>query len=258
MKIRAARQWLRCYRPSGADAETREFQDARAATDALPDDREKFLNQLSFDQRLAERIHLAPPPELESQLASYGEKFSELKSTPRLTATDPAILMVGFAFLVIVGIFLWMWLASMETFDGIDEVRGMAALGDTSQVEDFEPVEAPIGALGDWFVLQGLEDFKVPSGVENLDAVGVRVLPYEGKNIAMVAVPEKRTFFYVFQATGLGVQVDPKGRWHISEYGTESDPRTMAVLQNGNQVAMLTFAGTRDKMEQFIKEIEAR
>jgi hypothetical protein len=252
MNLRSAKEILRCCGPFSDDVAEKDVRSALRAAAKSPDVLAAFERQRELDARVASHLNFAIPEEALAEFEKLTAKLSTPAQRSRVSARDPAFLAVGLAFMAIIGLGVWLLLARMDAFPGLEETTAIAKVGDVSQPAQFEALQAPAGSLGDWFVMQGFDGFQVPQGFAQSEVVGVRVFEFEGTPVAMAAVPENRSFFYVFPSKSLGIEPGEAGNWRIVEYGDGSDERVLAISQMGNFCFMITFAGRQRDMERFL------
>jgi hypothetical protein len=257
MNARRAREILCCCRPTPSNTESREEHAAREECERNESLRETFGKQAAFDAAVIERIRVEVPPEAEERLDAVAGKIHErVRHGWRFSMRDPATLAVSFAFLVLVGLGVWLVLTKMDGFPGQDEVVEIALTGDKSQIEQFDPLEAEAGSLGDWFVLKGVDGVVVPEEFRGYKVAGVRVFPFEAEPVAVMAVPENRMFFYVFRGHRLGINVSPEGSWRLLVYD-EAQKRALAIRQDRGICFMIAMRGSVEDVQRVIRKAEA-
>lgn len=247
MNARTARQILRAYRWSGEDDHEREVRAALKEAERNPGLKEEFQAQLEFDRACAKSLDRELPADLLESLEAKADAL-EAKAVRRSVFRDPAIFTVAIAFLVLVAFGVWVLLGQLDTFSGLQELEEVARIGDSSNMNQFEPLETTAGTLDDWFVMKEFDGFVVPPGFEDAPVVGVRILNYENQPIAVAAVAEPRSFFYVFDAHPFSFSL-PEGEWRVVEY---PGGHVLAATQIGNRGFMITMKGSRDEMERFL------
>jgi len=168
-----------------------------------------------------------------------------------LSLRNPASLAVGFGFLLLVAVLVWVFLGQAGVFP--EEAIKIATLGAKAGPDQFEPVEEKAGELQDWFMLKGYDNFRVPPGFENFGVVGVRNFKVENKAVAQAAVPENTMYFYSFAAGPLGITISPEKSWRI----TEADRTVLAVREEGGTCFLVAFRGTKKDMQRVLKEAGA-
>jgi len=252
MNTKQARQYLLAYRPSGADDGDRSIRAAMKTAASTPELQAEFHNQLAFDRALAGRLDAIVPDDLAEPLTEAAARLLTKKHR-RLSLRDPAMLSVGLAFLVLIGLGVWIFLGKANSFAGMDEVTEMAQAGDKAQPSEFQELETKAGTLTDWFAMQDFDGFAVPPGMENAPVVGVRVFKYEDVPVATAAVARPRAFFYVFEAQPFGISL-PEGEWRMLEYGDKTR-RTLAIRQIGNMAFVVALRGSKADMQSYLNSI---
>lgn len=253
MNTKTARRVLRGCAWSGADDHEREIA---AAIKRLGKDEAfmaEFARQKEFDELLGDRLDGPIPEEIAPRLDELAGKLTAGGSR-RHSLGDPAMMAAGFAFLVLVGLVVWIVLGSGGVFSGMAEAGKLARIGDNAGIEQFEPVETSAGNLGDWFMMQGFDGFRVPSGFEDAQVVGVRIFDYENEPVAVAAIANPRSFIYVFQAEPLGLSLKPD-EWRIESYN--GGKHVLAVTQMGTVAFMTTMQGGEKEMADYVRRASA-
>lgn len=251
MNSKTARRVLRGCAWSGADDQEREIVAAMKRLGKDEAFREEFERQREFDKRLGGRLDEAVPAEIAPRLEELATKLTA-GGARRHTLGDPAMMAAGFAFLVLVGLVVWIVMGNGGIFGGMAEVEKLARTGDNAGIEQFEPVETAAGTLGDWFMMQGFDGFKVPPGFENAKVVGVRLFDYENVPVAVAAIANPRSFIYVFRAEPLGLSLKD-GEWRVETYN--GGRHVLAVRQIGANAFMTTMQGSEQEMLDYVRSI---
>ncbi len=253
MNLKRAKQVLRCAGPHSEEHARRELKEALAEAERSPELAGAYANQLAFDRAAAGAVRVEVPPGVATALTGYGERFSERRPAFRLSVHNPAAVAVGAAFLVLVCLLAWIFLANAGGFAGMREVTELALAGGRAEAGQFDPLEAKASALGDWFVLEGFDGFRVPEELAEYGAVGVRLYRHEGEAVASAAVPigGRRAFFYSFDAHPFGVSVTPEGAWRVAEFGP-NDEFVLGIREVGAKCFVVSFRGTRGEMEALL------
>ncbi len=251
MNAKTARRVLRGCAWSGADDHEREIVAAMKKLGKDAAFREEFERQKEFDRLLGERLGESVPEEVAPRLEELASKLTAGGSR-RHTFGDPAMVAVGFAFLVLVGLIVWIVMGNGGIFGGMAEVQKLARTGDNAGIEQFEPVETAAGTLGDWFVMQGFDGFRVPRGFENAKVVGVRLFDYENVPVAVAAIAEPRSFIYVFRAEPLGLSLK-EGEWRVETYN--GGRNVLAVMGLGTNAFMTTMQGSEQDMLDYVRGV---
>jgi hypothetical protein len=230
MNARQAREILRGYRPSGADDDERDIREALRIARRTPELEHDFQNQLAFDRELAGLLDAELPAELSAEIEGVARRL-EGGRPRRFSLRDPAMLTVGFSFLVILGLAIWIALGKMDALAGMQQVSEMVQAGDRARADQFQPVETTLGAMPDWFVMQSFEGFAVPRGLESAPVVGARLLEVDETPVAVVAVTNPKSLCYVFEAAALDLS-PPEGSWKIVRFGPR-ESRAFAITRVG-------------------------
>ncbi len=258
MNVKTARAILRSQGPHQIHVPDRVTQSALKVVEKTPEISEALATQVAADAVISEKISIAVPGDLIDAMVELSERLSEPVRRSAVSMKNPAFLAVALAFMAMIGVGVWLLMIQMEGFRGMEETISLAAQGDLSEPSQFEPLDAPAGTLGDWFVMQGFDGFRVPAAFANYQVVGVRVFDFEGTPVAMAVVPENRAFFFVFPSQALGIVPGASGNWRILEYGTEASRRVLGIVQSGDFCFMISFQGNRAAMEEFIRKSESQ
>ncbi len=258
MNAKRARQILRCVGPSGEESATQpgtgDLREALAEGEKSPELAAEFRSQVAFDRQAAPAMHFDVPESVAVALAGYGERFTARRPRLRVAVHSPAVLAVGASFLVLIALLTWIVVGNAGGFAGMREVSELASAGNRADVNEFDPLQAEASTLGDWFLLQGFEGFRVPEEFAAVEAVGVRLYRHEGEAVAAVAVPllDRKAFFYSFDAHPLGVSVKPEGAWRVVAFGL-NDENVLAICEFGSKAFVVAFRGTKGEMESLLR-----
>jgi len=255
MNARLARQVLRGYRPSGADDDEREVREALKIAKRTPELEAEFHNQLAFDTELAGLLDGDLSPELSAELDDVAKRI-EGGRPKRSTFRDPAMLTVGFSFLVIVGLVVWVLLGQMDSVAGTQEVTEMVQDGGNGRADQFQAVETNAGALNDWFAMQAFEGFAVPRGMESAPVLGVRIVKHDDTPVAVAVVANPKSLCYVFEAEGFGIS-PPAGKWKVVKYGAK-DAHAFAITRLGNMAFVIAPRdGGAEALQKYLDSLPA-
>lgn len=258
MNVKTARAILRCQGAHQIQAPDRLTQSALKVIAKTPEISDALSAQVAADAVALEKVSVDVPADLIDAMTELSERLSEPVRRSAVSIKNPAFLAVALAFMAMIGVGVWLLMIQMEGFRGMEETISLAEIGDLSEPSQFEPLDAPAGTLGDWFVMQGFDGFRVPTGFESYQVVGVRTFDFEGTAVAMAVVPENRAFFYVFPSRSLGIVPGASGNWRILEYGPEARQRALGITQTGDFCFMISFQGNRAAMEEFIRKSESQ
>jgi len=182
-------------------------------------------------------------------ISQAAEEIHAHRSGSKISGRNPATIAVGVAFLLLIGLLAWRFIA--QGVDVPEEAVNIATEAGKATEDQFAPVETQAGGLADWFALKGFEHFHIPPGLEDLQAAGVRFFQFEGEQIAQIAIVdgEKGRFFIAFPATPLGISIRPEGTWRITQAGKYA----LAIRQEGEACLMISFQGTKEEMQAFLR-----
>ncbi len=253
MTAKRARQVLRCVGPHGEEHATRDLREALAEAGRSPELEAVYRNQVAFDRGAAGTMHFDIPESVAAELTGYGDRFAERRPGFHPSVHSPAVLAVGASFLVLIALLAWIFVGNAGGFAGMREVTDMAMEGNAADVSQFDPLQAKASTLGDWFVMEGFDGFKVPEEFAEVEAVGVRLYQQDGEPVAAVAVPllDRKAFFYSFEAHPFGVSVTPEGAWRVVVFGP-NDENVLAIREVGSKAFVVTFRGTKAEMEALL------
>lgn len=250
MNARLAKQVLRSYQPSGGDDGDREVREALKLAAKTPALEAEFRNQVAFDRELAGLLDVDLPPALAAELEGLAKRL-EGPRPKGFTLRDPAMLTVGLAFLVIVGLVVWILLGRMSTFAGMQEAVDMVQESANARAESFQEIDTTAGSLADWFVMQSFDGFVVPRGFEKMPVVGVRVSKHDDVPVAVAVVTQPKSLCFVFEAAPFGISI-PQGEWSVVRYG-EDKSSALAITQVGPMAFVLApREGGEAKLRKFI------
>lgn len=167
-------------------------------------------------------------------------------SSPRLRSLlrQPAVLAIGVALLVVLGVVFFAAVRKIDDFPGKELVAEMIeepGAFDASKMEKIEAAEA--GSLGDWFLLKGFDNFSVPPELEHARTVACRVYKYEGHPVAQLALSRQDALLLVFHCTEMKVPLDSL-QWYIYQ----QDDWAVATRGDGKNCYVVAFVGNSDDM----------
>lgn len=249
MTPKLARQHLALRRPNGADdssAEMKAALDTAHGDSMLTEALDAQITQDTQGSALLSALDL--PPQATTDIEAAAHAFSHRHSGAKVSLRNPATLAVALGFLLLIAVLTWHFLGQAGVFP--DEAIRIATEGAAARPDQFDQVEDKSGQLQDWFMLKGFDDFRVPPGFENFDVIGVRLFKSDNEPIAQAAVAENTMFFYCFASQPLGIDVRPEKSWRI----TEVDRTVIAIREERGVCFMISFRGTKQQMEQFLRQ----
>ncbi len=223
-------------------------EEAARVAGCKPAEWRKVCASLPEIEREALREELQPGEVAQRHLAAW-ENPQRLLRSERRGWLDPMALALGFAFLLLLGWGIWGLLARAGSFPGEDEARKLLELGSAAGAEDYEPVDLPLGALGDWLALKGVEGFWVPPELATQQTVAARVFTHQNVRVAAVALPEKQMLVYIFDGVPLGIEVRPPGNWRLFPQGQNAG----AIAQRGRICVLAAVRGTPKDLRHLLQ-----
>jgi hypothetical protein len=168
---------------------------------------DEFLHQQAFDRAVAELIRQVPVPPEVTEWFTKETTLAPPKRTWKTMATNPAILAIGIAVVVIATVFAFRVAERLNDFPGADTARKLLTTASSSRSIMLDPIKTDAGALGDLFFMKHrLNHYDVPPEFADLKTLGCRVFDdEEGHRVAQIFVVEKRMQFFLFPA-----ERDPK------------------------------------------------
>lgn len=232
---------LRVHRPWGGDS-SKVAKAARAA-EAVPE----FAAQIHADLQWREEIgRIALPEELASLNMAALPKVDL-----RAMVFHPAVLAIALAFLVVVGVVVYLAQTKMGDFPGKETVVALVeeeAASNAPVFEEMPPTEA--GKLDDWFVLRGFEGYAVPRKLEKARVIGGRVFKHDGVLMAEVAFEKQDARMLVFRAADLKKGIE-EGRRRIFQ---QDEWAVAAWTERANSYVVM-FPGDSDEMPGFLRKL---
>ena len=168
---------------------------------------DEFTHQQAFDRAVAEIAQKTPMPPEVAEWFTKETTVAPPRRTWKTIATNPAILAIGIAVVVIAVVVAFRVMERMNDFPGADNARKLLTTASSSRPIMLDPVKTDAGALGDLFFMKHrLNHYDVPPEFANLRTLGCRVFDdEEGHRVAQIWVVEKRMQFFLFPA-----ERDPK------------------------------------------------
>ena len=234
---------LKVYRPWGGNS--LRIEKAAKTAEADPIATPQFAAQSALDSQCHEQIEQIAFPEglaLPEMAIPHPPGF-------RALVRQPAVLAIGLAMLVVLGVAVFAFMRKLDEFpgkdvvaeliDGTDEMNGM-------ELESITPAEA--GKLEDWFMLKGFEGFSVPPELAHFKAIGCRVYKFDGVPVAQVALDRHNALLMVFDASDMKVTLKTPA-WHVFQ----QENWAVAVRGDAENCYVVTFLGDSDEMPGFLK-----
>ena len=210
--------------------------------------------QQSLDkERIKEVEKIHPGPDVLAALLEKARSADAVARSKPFSFADPGILAAGFALFLVLIFGIWTLLAKADAFAGEPELRSLLETATSAGPEDFEPVDAFLGELGDWFLLKGIESTFVPPGFAEQRAVGARVFSFEGTRVAAAALPESTMMAFLFDGSPLGIAVEPPGTWRVFTVGENA----VAVTQRGGMCFVATIRGDEETLLKKLTRIQS-
>jgi hypothetical protein len=205
-----------------------------------------FNHQLAFDRAVAEVIQHAPVPPEVAEWFTKETTVAPPKRTWKTIATNPAIVAVGIAVVVIATVFAFRLLERMSDFPGADTARKLLTSASSSHSIVLDPVKTDAGALGDLFFMKHrLNHYDVPPEFADLKTLGCRVFDdEEGHRVAQIFIIEKHMQFFLFPA-----ERDPKtgATKEFSDWRYVDQEGWTGVVKQKNGVCFMAALHGREK-----------
>lgn len=163
---------------------------------------DEFVQQQAFDRAVADLIgQTVIPPEVVEWFTKE-TTLAPPKRTWKTIATNPAIVAIGIALVVIATVFAFRIAERMNDFSGADTARKLLTTASSSRPVMLDPLKTDAGALGDLFFMKHrLNHYDVPPEFAEFKTLGSRVFDdEEGHRVAQIWVVEKRMQFFLFPA----------------------------------------------------------
>lgn len=236
---------LSIHRSWGADAHA--VAKAVRVAEKKPAIQGELAAQVEFDRLCHTEIENVPMPG-GLTLPEFGDA---LPPGWRMALRQPAVLAIGIALLVMLGVGVYMMIRRLDDFPGKDSVSELVADANEmngSELEQVTPIE--VGKLGDWFMLKGYEDYAVPAELARAKAVGCRVYKHDGHSVAQVALDQQNAILFVFRASDMKVTLNTL-TWRIFQ----QDDWAVATRGDGQNCYIVAFLGDSDDMKGFLRSV---
>ena len=208
----------------------------------------KLREDHPVDSATAEALRDIDPNEAESKQIAQAAHDLHVKGS-RSAFSNPAAIAIGVGFLLLIAILVWNMLGRAGTFP--DEAVKIATTGGKASPDQFQPLENKVGDLDDWLLLKGFDNFRVPPGLEDFTAAGVRIFKLENEPVAQVAiVSENQMYFYSFASIPLGISVVPENTWRV----TEADNWVLAIREEKGSCFLIAFRGKKADMKALLEK----
>ena len=210
----------------------------------------ELARQRAFDDRHLKALEqVMLPQSLLGRLAA-GEAGAGRKLSGKAALMQPVVLAIAIGALVLLGwggLELW---NRAHDFPGKDSALRMVEVNDGMTGMEMQPKKEAAGALNDWFFNEyGFEDYYLPGGFENYQTAGARLFKQDDEPVAQVAIPEHNMIFFSFKAEDFGVNLGGNDQWRIFTDGEW----VAGLVQHDEECFMVTFRGTEDDMQDFLK-----
>ncbi len=172
---------------------------------------------------------------------------------PRLRSIlrQPAVLSIGLALLVVLGVVVYSAVRKIDDFPGKETVMDMIDETDAmtgTELEAIAPIEAE--KLQDWFLLKGFEGFTLPPELAKAKIVGGRVFKRKGQPVAQLAMDLNNALLLVFPLADEKLTFNSPS-WQIFQQGE------WAVAARGDGVScyIVSFIGDSEEMIGFLHTV---
>jgi hypothetical protein len=176
------------------------------------------------------------------------------RRTWKSIATNPAILAIAIAVVVIATVFAFRVMERMSDFPGADTARKLLTTAASTRPIMLDPIKTDAGALGDLFFMKHrLNHYDVPPEFSDLKTLGSRVFDdEEGHRVAQIWVVEKRMQFFLFPT-----ERDPKNG-AVREFSdwryVEQEGWTGVVKQKDGVCFMAALRGTEKELRPYLSK----
>lgn len=164
---------------------------------------------------------------------------------------QPAVLSIGLALLVVIGVVIYMALREIDDFPGKEAVMELMDETDAmngTELESIGPIEA--GKLEDWFMLKGFDGFSVPPELAKAKIVGARVFKWKGRPVAQLAIDRHNALLVVLPLADLKLTLDSPA-WKIFQ----QNDWAVAARGDGTSCYVISFIGEAEEMTEFLHNV---
>ena len=180
-----------------------------------------------------------PPPGVEEE--------AEADAKPR---TRAILFAVGIGLIATIAMVAWIFAEQSNEFTGSEKVVSLLDAAASLTGDEFEPVSTSVGSLKDWFFLKHVEHFAIPKAFTNLDAIGCRVVKFDGANVGeIMAKGDRPLLLYVFAPSDMGVNVK-RDQWHVLDGASWVG----GVTGVEDACFVVSFRGRGGEMQEFLKD----
>jgi anti-sigma factor RsiW len=256
MNTQQAKFILQAYRPGGQDANDPQFAEALEQVKNDPHLAEWFAAQTAFDGAVAHALGtVAPPPQLREMILA-GRRVIEPAPwwrRPIWWAMAASIV----ALFAVAG--LWFRGDNSARFADYRQ-KMMAAHENGARHVEFENGDSAKMQL--WLASQGAEtNFALPAGLRGKAAMGCRVVPWHGREVAMICyVLDQTNHFDLFLARSSDFSDAPRsekpeltGNGRVTTAGWSRDGWTYLVIGEGDDAHLKKFMETKDLVQRSIE-----
>jgi len=240
----------KCHCPGNPALQDPQVQKAVRMIEAAPDLKTVHEAQVAFDSRHVELLGSIKPDEaflgkIDGTLESLqkGFQWSSLKQPPFLAG--------AIAVIVVIGVLVYCWRGWMEDFPGKESVDKMVVTIDHMSGTELEPKVTQAGALGDWFSINGYDNFHMLPQFAAMKTVGCHVFQQDGHPVAQIALENHTTILSIFHSGDFDVQLDPPERWRLFQQGEWA----VAIRADSDTSFMIAFRGKKSEMQDFIDSL---
>ena len=179
------------------------------------------------------------PPEIEEE--------DEVEGKPR---TRAILFAVGIGLIATIAMVAWIFADQSNEFTGSEKVVSLLDAAASLTGDEFEPVSTSVGSLKDWFFLKHVEHFAIPKAFTNLDAIGCRVVKFDGANVGeIMAKGDRPLLLYVFSPSDMGVNIK-RDHWHVVDGASWAG----GVTGVEDACFIVSFRGNGGDMQEFLKD----
>ena len=211
-----------------------------------------FGHQQAFDRAIAGLVRDIPVSAEISEWFRNEKLIPQKKRGWRKTVSNPVVLSIATALMVIAGVVVFIVVERMNDFPSSGTARKMLTIAGSMRGVALDPMEAEAGSLSDFFFMKyRLEHYDVPPEFADLRTSACRVFDDdEGHRVAQISVPEKRMQFFLFPA-----ERDPKTAQPMEFSGwrfVEHEGWTGVVQMRTGVCFMAVLRGEKKDLEPYL------